>query len=160
MYVLLEKNKVKKYPYSIEKLKKDNCHISFPVNIKDSLLAEYGVFPVSISEIPEYDENTQKIEEDKPIRVRKRNSNGTFASDDPETPENEAWEWVQSWKIVNLSKKEKEEINTDKEQFMKQQRKLAYQNEADPLFFKAHRGEIGMDEWEAKVQEIKDRYPV
>jgi len=34
----------------------------------------------------------------------------------------------------------------------------AYRNEADPLFFKAQRGEATMDEWLAKVAEIKVRY--
>lgn len=34
----------------------------------------------------------------------------------------------------------------------------AYRNEADPLFFKAQRGEATMDEWLAKVAEIKARY--
>jgi hypothetical protein len=35
----------------------------------------------------------------------------------------------------------------------------AYRAEADPLFFKAQRGEATMDEWLAKVAEIKARYP-
>ena len=35
----------------------------------------------------------------------------------------------------------------------------AYTNEADPLFFKAQRGEATMDEWNAKVAEIRARYP-
>jgi hypothetical protein len=35
----------------------------------------------------------------------------------------------------------------------------AYVAEADPLFFKAQRGEGTMAEWEAKVAEIKARYP-
>jgi hypothetical protein len=38
-------------------------------------------------------------------------------------------------------------------------RGLAYRNEADPLFFKAQRGEAAIDEWLAKVAEIKARYP-
>ena len=38
-------------------------------------------------------------------------------------------------------------------------RKAAYIIEADPLFFKAQRGEATMDEWQAKVAEIKTRYP-
>jgi hypothetical protein len=38
-------------------------------------------------------------------------------------------------------------------------RKAAYQNEADPLYFKAQRGEATMDEWLAKIAEIKARYP-
>jgi len=38
-------------------------------------------------------------------------------------------------------------------------RHTAYVAEADPLFFKAQRGEGTMAEWEAKVAEIKARYP-
>lgn len=38
-------------------------------------------------------------------------------------------------------------------------RKVAYQIESDPLFFKAQRGEATMAEWQAKVAEIKARYP-
>jgi hypothetical protein len=38
-------------------------------------------------------------------------------------------------------------------------RQVAYQTEADPLFFKAQRGEATLEEWEAKIQEIKIRYP-
>ncbi len=35
----------------------------------------------------------------------------------------------------------------------------AYVTESDPLFFKAQRGEGTMADWEAKVAEIKARYP-
>ena len=38
-------------------------------------------------------------------------------------------------------------------------RSAAYIAEADPLFFKAQRGEATTDEWTAKVAEIKARYP-
>lgn len=38
-------------------------------------------------------------------------------------------------------------------------RSAAYVAEADPLFFKAQRGEATMEEWQAKVAEIKQRYP-
>jgi hypothetical protein len=38
-------------------------------------------------------------------------------------------------------------------------RASAYRAEADPLFFKAQRGEATMDEWLALVAEIKTRYP-
>ena len=40
-----------------------------------------------------------------------------------------------------------------------QLRQAAYIAEADPLFFKAQRGEATMAEWQAKVAEIKTRYP-
>jgi hypothetical protein len=38
-------------------------------------------------------------------------------------------------------------------------RRAAYQLEADPLFFMAQRGEATMAEWQAKVAEIKARFP-
>jgi hypothetical protein len=38
-------------------------------------------------------------------------------------------------------------------------RHAAYIAEADPLFFKAQRGEATLAEWQAKVAEIKARYP-
>ena len=41
----------------------------------------------------------------------------------------------------------------------KQSRAIAYTAEADPLFFKAQRGEATIEEWEAKVEEIRTRYP-
>jgi len=40
-----------------------------------------------------------------------------------------------------------------------QSRAAAYAAEADPLFFKAQRGEATTDEWTAKVAEIKARFP-
>jgi hypothetical protein len=40
-----------------------------------------------------------------------------------------------------------------------QQRATAYTTEADPLFFKAQRGEATIEEWQAKVEEIRTRYP-
>jgi predicted NBD/HSP70 family sugar kinase len=38
-------------------------------------------------------------------------------------------------------------------------RKAAYIAEADPLFFRAQRGEIPEQEWLDKIAEIKARYP-
>jgi len=38
-------------------------------------------------------------------------------------------------------------------------RASAYTTESDPLFFKAQRGEVTLDEWSAKVEEIRTRYP-
>ena len=38
-------------------------------------------------------------------------------------------------------------------------RSAAFAAEADPLFFKAQRGEATIEEWEAKVADIRKRYP-
>ena len=41
---------------------------------------------------------------------------------------------------------------------IEQMRRGAYAEEADPIFFMAQRGEATMEEWTAKVAEIKARY--
>jgi hypothetical protein len=42
---------------------------------------------------------------------------------------------------------------------LRQARAAAYAAEADPLFFKAQRGEVSMDNWTAAVEAIRARYP-
>lgn len=42
---------------------------------------------------------------------------------------------------------------------IKEIRASAYSQEADPLYFKAQRDEINIEEWKAKVEEIRNRYP-
>jgi hypothetical protein len=41
----------------------------------------------------------------------------------------------------------------------KANRAKAYIAEADALFFKSQRGEATLEEWQAKVEEIKARFP-
>ena len=50
------------------------------------------------------------------------------------------------------------ELPPTKEQ-QEQMRRWTYQQEADPLFFMSQRGEATVEEWQAKVAEIKARYP-
>lgn len=42
---------------------------------------------------------------------------------------------------------------------VQQERSAAYASEADPLAFKMLRGETTKEEWEAKIKEIKERFP-
>lgn len=46
-----------------------------------------------------------------------------------------------------------------KAKIIENKRRTSYMVESDPLFFKAQRGEATMEEWKAKVAEIKIRYP-
>lgn len=48
---------------------------------------------------------------------------------------------------------------TNLELTQEEKRILAYQEESDPLFFKWQAGEISKEEWLAKREEIKQRYP-
>lgn len=38
-------------------------------------------------------------------------------------------------------------------------RRKAYEAEADPIYFLIQRNQATLDEWQAKISQIKDRYP-
>lgn len=40
-----------------------------------------------------------------------------------------------------------------------ERRRIAYEQESDPIFFMAQRGEATQEQWQAKITEIKERYP-
>ena len=61
---------------------------------------------------------------------------------------------------ITVEAKTQEEMDADvaaQEAVAKAARAEAYRTESDPLFFKAQRGEATMEEWLAKVDEIKNR---
>jgi hypothetical protein len=60
---------------------------------------------------------------------------------------------------MSLIKVDAAKLAAKKAEEAESQRKAAYIAEADPLFFKAQRGEATLDEWQAKVAEIKQRFP-
>jgi hypothetical protein len=159
MHALIEDNAVKQYPYSISQLLRDNPQTSFPKNPSDALLAEYNVYPVKPTERPEFDPMAQRLEEGTPVRQKARNPDGTFKPDDPATPENEAWEWVQTWQVTPLTEEEIAQLQAEHAEQVRLQRQAAYQSEADPLFFKWQRGESTEQDWLDKIAEIKNRYP-
>lgn len=70
----------------------------------------------------------------------------------PFTPEEEA-EW--DAQEAAWAAGEKDRHNSA----MQAQRAITYAAEADPLFFKAQRGEATMQQWQDKVAEIKARFP-
>lgn len=59
MYIKLNNGVTEKYPYTIGELRKDNNQTSFPSQIPESLLNEYGVFKVEPTARPEvgFDKN-------------------------------------------------------------------------------------------------------
>ena len=122
-------------PYSIGQLRSDNPQVSFPHTPPDSLLAEYDVYPVTTTEPPAHTE-TEVVE-----------SAGYLQLDDNS--------WVQAWSVRPMTEQELQQLSQKKDK----ERRLAYQQEADPLFFKWQRGEGTQEAWLAKVEEIKARYP-
>jgi hypothetical protein len=61
MYVKTTNDVVEIYPYSIGLLRKDNPNTSFPKTPTDELLADWGVFPVTVAADPQYDPRTHKV---------------------------------------------------------------------------------------------------
>lgn len=60
--------------------------------------------------------------------------------------------------ISPLNEEEEQRIAALKVSHAEAVRRKVFQDEADPIFFKAQRGEATMEEWEAKVAEIKARF--
>ena len=67
-----------------------------------------------------------------------------------DTPKPTQQELDDAWPTVQYNQQRAEVEN---------QRKAAYQQEADPLFFSYQRGETTEQEWLDAVQSVKDRYP-
>lgn len=130
MYLKVKNNDIEKYPYNVNHLKQDNPQVSFPAEISDELLAEYGVYKVKQIETPAFTYKHNMVEG---------------------TPVNNNGEWEQTWV---LTEKSVEEIANLEEGF----RREAYREESDPLFFKWQRGEIEKQVWLDKVNEIKQRW--
>lgn len=118
--------------YTIGQLRRDNPQTSFPKDIPADTLAAYGVYPVKRVPAPSHNALTQLIRVVDPVQID--------------------GEWTQQWEVADLPVDQQIEN-------LKAARADAYTEEADPLFFKAQRGESDVAEWEAKVTEIRNRYP-
>jgi hypothetical protein len=81
-YVKTNNGAVVEYPYQIGKIRQENPQTSFPSKMSDSLLAEYGVYPVTPVSPP-------------PVTIYQRVVEGTPAFS------NGAWR--QTWNIVAAS---------------------------------------------------------
>ena len=138
MHIKLNNGAVEKYPYSFTELKKDNPQTSFPQNPSAELLAEFGMLPVEAVEKPQYD-YTKNVTEG--------------------TPTLQNGKWVQTWVVVNLTAEEIAEVKEQNNAEIKEKRKLAYQQESDPVFFKAQRGEATNQDWLDTIASIDARFP-
>lgn len=85
MYLKLNNGAIEKYPYTIGELRRDNPQTSFPSQISDKLLEEFGVFKVELTPKPE-------VAFDK-----------TVSESDPEFINGI---WKQVWNITNASYEE------------------------------------------------------
>lgn len=79
----------------------------------------------------------------------------------PVIPEGQRAKWDGAWVFEGIPQPEVEPEPTPltPAEEVEANRRAAYIAEADPLFFKAQRGEATVQEWQDKVAEIKTRYP-
>jgi len=85
MHVLIENGLVKKYPYSMGEFRRDHANVSFPQEIGNDILADYGVHAVESTEKPAVD-HTKRVIESAPV----------YASG----------VWQQAWVVENLTAEE------------------------------------------------------
>jgi hypothetical protein len=139
MHALILNGAVEKYPYTIGNLRKDNPQISFPRSPSDDLLVTYNVLPVTRTDRPDHDPITEDVAEQPPEMI-----DGA---------------WVQVWAVTPAEPEEIERRRAEAIEMIREQRADAYRTEADPLFFKAQRGEGDIEDWEAAVADIRARFP-
>jgi hypothetical protein len=60
-YVKITNGAVAQYPYSTGQLRRDNANTSFPRNVPVEIMRRYGMKPVTVDAMPEYDALTQKV---------------------------------------------------------------------------------------------------
>lgn len=67
--------------------------------------------------------------------------------------------WETGWNVRNMTQPELDALNASLQETVSNDRKLAYQTFADPLFFKSQRGETTSQEWLDKIDVIRATYP-
>jgi len=90
MYIKSDGAQIIKYPYTISDMKKDHSDVSFPKNITEEMLADYGVSRVFIPEPDEHNQETHRVTlNDAPIYENNR--------------------WVLGWTVVAKTTEEIDE---------------------------------------------------
>jgi hypothetical protein len=101
MYLKLTNEIIEKYPYSIGELRRDNPNTSFPANLSNERLAEWGVVPVQPTERPPFDP-TKNVNDGTPVLQGET--------------------WVQTWVVTDASAEEIEQRTADQAQSVRGQR--------------------------------------
>lgn len=86
MYAKIENGVCTKCPYTIDDLRRDNPNTSFPAQMSDAGLQEFGVVSVVMTPAPSFDEISQSLSQPLPVLV--------------------GGEWRQQWAVANLPQSE------------------------------------------------------
>ena len=120
--------------YSLTQLRRDNPHVSFPGQISAEVLADFGVYEYAQQDRPLIDPNLQRL------------VYSGFAQIEGA--------WLRVWSVLDLTDEEKAAYAAARDT----ERRAAYAEHADPVFFKWQRGEAFKDDWLAAVAMVKEWY--
>lgn len=129
IYAKIVDGVIKDYPYDLLKLRRDNSNTSFPPNAMDQESIRLSYGLVPVEEVTKPDEATNKVVEASPALV-----NGA---------------WTQQWETTSWSAEELAAKSVSR-------RLNEYGPPEAQLEFIT---ENGLEAWQAKVAEIKTRYP-
>ena len=101
-YIHAQDTNVIEYPYSIEKLRRDNPETSFPAVMSEEELAEWGVFAIEEQDPPAFSEQTESIQLQPPALV-----DGV---------------WVREWLVIKASLEEIESRTIEQAAIIRKQR--------------------------------------
>jgi len=121
--------------YSLTQLRRDNPHVSFPDQIRAEVLADFGVHEYRQQERPLIDPSLQRL------------VYSGFAQIEGA--------WLRVWSVLDLADEEKAAYAAARDT----ERRAAYAEHADPVFFKWQRGEASEGDWLAAVAMVKEWYP-
>lgn len=94
MYVLISNGIVRKYPYGVEELRKDNPTTSFPNNIDVDTLADWNVLSVTPQNPPAFNHALQSCGRINPTLV--------------------SGKWVETWAVSDIGVAQQEQRNIEK----------------------------------------------
>ena len=92
MHVKITNGTVDTYPYNVGQLRRDNPNTSFPKRIPDEMLAEWGVYPVTVEDQPSYTERTQTVSQEA-------------------TPTGSGSSWTVGWTVTDKTQEEVQEYD-------------------------------------------------
>ena len=92
MYVKTTNGNVDTYPYNVGQLRRDNPNTSFPKKVPDEMLAEWGVYPVTVEDQPTYVERTQTVSQEA-------------------TPTGSGSSWTIGWTVTDKTQEEVQEYD-------------------------------------------------
>ena len=135
MFVKTTNGTVDTYPYNVGQLRRDNPKTSFPKQVPDEMLAEWNVFPVTITNRPTVD-HTKNVTEGTPVLI-----NGT---------------WTQVWETTDATAEEIAERTDQQANSVRSQRDNLL-SQSDWRVIKAQETGTAMSaEWVAYRQALRD----